>query len=86
MGRRFYTAFEYDFNNPVGTITMHRDTWEDFDFSGDTEVMLVSLDGDLRQPGPRTYDGFGCMTKVTEVREVPNSDYVIVQTDYRAGQ
>ncbi len=72
----YYNAYDYDFNDVHGEVTVH---WDQNLRVGD-KIILVSTEGNRRTAD---YEGFGVLATITDLRSAHNPDYMRVVTDYR---
>lgn len=77
---RFFTVFDYDFNDPHGRVVISRALFAERDFIGQ-QVVLATVEGDRREGDE--FDGFGCIVTVTGVQDpIHSPDHVALLTDY----
>lgn len=80
MGRRYYNAFEYDFNNPHGEVVINRKLIDELGLDVDDSILLVSMEGNRRDSD---YDGYATIVCITGFKDAVNPEHVWIMTDLR---
>jgi hypothetical protein len=79
--RRWFSAYEYDFNNTHGEVTVSRQVYEEDVLTPGTQIILVTIDGDDGSTVPLSYSGFGTVVTITGVKDAHSPDHVRILTD-----